>query len=317
MFHYDRGLKITAIDLAVDFTRRQPRGFISHAHTDHLAKHELAYCTPETAALYHHRSGQRPVKHLPFDVPHVWDKFTLTTHPAGHILGAAMLHVQGPEESLLYTGDFRLGQSLTAGLCQPPHADILVMESTFGDPKYRLPPREEVIGRLLELVKLILERGQTPVIQAYVLGKSQEVTKILTQNGFSVLHHPLVHEISQIYKRLGCDLGDCELYDPQKVAGKVIVVPPRRQKSQVLAGLRNTVSLAVTGWAQDPMTAVRLGVDHALPLSDHADYTELIACVEQVQPRVIYCTHGPDGFVDRLCKLGHMAFPLAGGRMLV
>lgn len=317
MFHYDRGLKITAIDLAVDFTRRQPRGFISHAHTDHMAKHELAFCTPETAALYHHRSGQRPVKLLPFGMPHIWDKFTLTTHPAGHILGAAMLHVQGPEESLLYTGDFRLGQSLTAGLCQPPHADILVMESTFGDPKYRLPPREEVIGKLIELVRQTLERGQTPVIQAYVLGKSQEVTKILTQQGFSVLQHPLVDEISRIYRKLGCDLGDCSLYDPKQLAGKVVVVPPRRQKSQVLAGLRNTVSIAVTGWAQDPSTAYRLGVDHALPLSDHADYGELLECVAIVNPRVIYCTHGPDGFVERLRQQGHIAFPLAGGRMLV
>ena len=57
-------------------------------------------------------------------------------------------------------------------------------------------------------------------------------------------------------------------------------------------------------------TQYRLGVDHAIPLSDHADYDELFAAVEQVEPRVIYCTHGPVKFVDRLCEAGHNAYPL-------
>ena len=66
MFHWDCGLKLTRVDLAIDFRRRQPRGFISHAHTDHMARHELALCTPETAALYQLRLGPRPTHLLPW-----------------------------------------------------------------------------------------------------------------------------------------------------------------------------------------------------------------------------------------------------------
>ncbi|MDZ7617217.1 MAG: MBL fold metallo-hydrolase RNA specificity domain-containing protein, partial [Patescibacteria group bacterium] len=66
----------------------------------------------------------------------------------------------------------------------------------------------------------------------------------------------------------------------------------------------------VTGWALDPAAKYRLGVDHALPLSDHADFTELVEAVERVAPRKIYCTHGPEGFVHRLCELGFDAEPL-------
>ena len=51
-------------------------------------------------------------------------------------------------------------------------------------------------------------------------------------------------------------------------------------------------------------------MDYAIPLSDHADYDELIECVERVAPKTIYCTHGPATFVDRLRDLGHNAFPL-------
>ena len=60
MFHYDRGLKLTNADLAIDFRRRQPRAFVSHAHTDHMARHEYALCTPATSALYQFRYGPRP-----------------------------------------------------------------------------------------------------------------------------------------------------------------------------------------------------------------------------------------------------------------
>jgi hypothetical protein len=57
-------------------------------------------------------------------------------------------------------------------------------------------------------------------------------------------------------------------------------------------------------------TRVRWGVDHAVPLSDHADYDELFEAVERVNPRVIYCTHGPVSFVECLRKAGFNAYPL-------
>ena len=65
--------------------------------------------------------------------------------------------------------------------------------------------------------------------------------------------------------------------------------------------------IAVTGWAIDQRAKYRLRVDHALPLSDHADYDELFEAVAQVKPRTIYCTHGPEGFVDCLRDAGHDA----------
>jgi Cft2 family RNA processing exonuclease len=310
MFHYDRGLKITALDLAVDFRRRQPRGFISHAHTDHMARHELALCTPETAALYQKRYGPQPTRPLPVGETLEWDSHKLSTHPAGHVLGSAMLLVEGEGQSLLYTGDFKLSPSATAAPAAPPRADVLVMESTFGDPTYRLPPRDDSIAQLLQIVARALAIGATPVIHVYVLGKAQEVTKILTSHGHTVAQHRLVHEISQVYEACGCNLGAHTLLDGPPQPGVVVVAPPRWQKGAGLPRIAKPVTIAVTGWANDPRWRLRQGVDYAVPLSDHADYDELIECIERVAPRVIYCTHGPDEFVARLRKLGHNAHPL-------
>lgn len=312
MFHYDAGLFLTHAQLAVDVRRRQPRCFVSHAHSDHIARHELALATPATARLYRHRLGPRyRVLEMPYRQPLEFGGLRLTAYPAGHCLGAAMLLAENDERSLLYTGDFKLNPSLTAEPAQPPPADILIMESTFGQPHYRLPPHDEVTAQLLALVDATLAQGKTPVIHAYSLGKSQEVTRLLTAHGVPVLQHPVIYAISRVYQECGVNLGNFALFHGQAVSGHAVVTPPRAAREFRLPSLGKTVSIAVTGWAMDTSAKYRLGVDHALPLSDHADFDQLIEAVRRVAPREVYCTHGPAEFVDHLRDLGFNAFPLS------
>jgi len=307
MFHWDNGLKLTKPDLAIDFRRRQPRGFISHAHGDHMARHQYTLCTPETAALFHLRLGARPTLMLPYRRPVEWGGVRLTTYPAGHCLGSAMLLAEDDGRSLLYTGDFKLSRSATAELAELPRADLLVIESTFGHPRYRLPPRDEVVEQLVALVRENLDQGITPVIVAYVLGKSQEVTRLLTDAGVPVLQHRWIHRVSRVYEECGVDLGTYAMLTGRAEPGWAVVVPPG---SPPVEWAKRQTRIAVSGWAAGPAACQRLGVDHALPLSDHADYDELFEAVERVQPKTIYCTHGPESFVDRLCEAGYDARPL-------
>ncbi|HZZ72965.1 MAG TPA: MBL fold metallo-hydrolase RNA specificity domain-containing protein [Pirellulales bacterium] len=312
MFHYDRGLKLTKANLAVDFRRRQKCGFISHAHIDHMARHEHALCTPATGRLYQFRFGARPTIDLPYRVPYEFGGLRLTTLPAGHCLGSAMLLAEDGDQSLLYTGDFKLSESATAERAELPRAKILVIESTYGDPRYRLTPRGQAIAQLIELVQQTLARDAVPVIQAYVLGKAQEVTKILTDAGIPVLQHQQIYGISKVYEACGVALGRHGLLTDTPADGHAVVVPPRQHRLAIFHRRRPCVTFAVTGWAMDASTQRRWDVDHAIPLSDHADYDDLFAAIEQVQPQEIYCTHGPVSFVDRLREAGLNAFPLDG-----
>ena len=92
MFHYDAGLFLTAARLGVDVRRRQPRCFVSHAHADHIARHELALATRGTACLYRHRLGTHyRVQEMTYDVPVEFGSMRLTACSAGHCLGSAML----------------------------------------------------------------------------------------------------------------------------------------------------------------------------------------------------------------------------------
>jgi len=190
------------------------------------------------------------------------------------------------------------------------------MECTYGQPRYRLPPREEAIAQLVGIVQRTLEAGRTPVVQAYVLGKAQEVTRILVDRGLRVVQHPLVHEISLIYESCGCDLGVLECCCGPPPADAVVIAPPRNQKAQALVGLRRPVTIAVTGWAIDPAWRWRLRADYAVPLSDHADFDELIECAHRTEPAIVFCTHGPASFVEELRSRGFNAHPLEECRML-
>lgn len=223
-----------------------------------------------------------------------------------------MLLADSGQCKLLYTGDFKLGESATAAAAVLPKADILIMECTFGREQYRVTPRATALEQLFSLVRETMLSGATPVVEAYTLGKSQEVTRLLSDAGFPVLQHPEIFKISRVYEACGVSLGRYSEFAGRTPPGHVVVTPPRGRNN-----IRGPiVTFAVTGWAMDRSAKYRLGVDHAIPLSDHADYDELIAAVRQVGAAEIYCTHGPDSFADDLRGLGFNAKPLANSRQM-
>ncbi|MEW4563230.1 MBL fold metallo-hydrolase [Bremerella sp. JC770] len=307
LFAMDRGLFLLPSRIGLDVTRRQAIGFISHAHMDHTAHHALALCTQPTAKLVRHRLGNVTTKVMPLGEATEVAGIQLTALPAGHIFGSAMVFAEHEKGSLLYTGDFRLGPSATAEEAQLRSADYLIMECTFGHPQYRLPPRETVIEMLLERIHAALKRGATPVISAYVLGKSQEVTKILTSHGIPVLQHPDIYAISLVYQEAGCDLGDFRPYTGRPIPGCAVIVPPRPVTPSVLPGAVHVEKFHVTGWAFNPKRRRSAPKDHWIPLSDHADFDQLIRAVEEVGPKTVFCTHGPKSFVEELRSRGHDA----------
>ncbi|MCA9258274.1 MAG: hypothetical protein KDA61_03690 [Planctomycetales bacterium] len=322
MFHWDDGLFLNAPRLALDVRRGQPHAFMSHAHADHIGPHRMAFCTRETALIFKlRRGGRTDLRELRYREPMEWGGVRLTAYPAGHCLGSAMLlvegvEVDGRERSLLYTGDYKLGTSATCEAAEFPHADVLIMESTFGKPRYRLPPREETVENLISLVHRTFNDGHTPVIHAYQLGKSQEATALLTSAGISVRQHPSIYEISQLYQSCGVDLGDVAAYDPDENCQAAVITFPKSSPHFRMRGLERPVSIALTGWAVDAATAYRWQVDHALPLSDHADFEELMQTPALAGAEQVYCTHGPREFVEHLRAAGVDARPVQGSYQL-
>lgn len=285
------GLKLQGSPLWFDARRKAEVSFVSHAHTDHIARHARAIGTKETLLLMQHRVGTiDDTVALDYGETFPFEDLTLELFPAGHVLGAAQVRVTRPDgHRVVYTGDFSPGEFLTAKRSEVPACDTLIIESTFGHPKYRFPPRAEVYDEVAAWCRRHLERGVRPLLFAYSLGKSQESIQQLAARGLRVAAHESIHAISALYSQLGVTI-DARCFDGTFHEGEVGLFPPfKKHRPENLGAVATAV---LTGWALEPWGARRAGADVAFPVSDHADYPSLIDFAKATGAREVITLFG-------------------------
>jgi DNA ligase-1 len=298
------------------------RVFVSHAHSDHIAAHREVILSSPTARLMQARvPGQRLEHLLNFDEPHRFEhagiSFQITLLPAGHIFGSSMSLIESSTRSLLYTGDFKLRPGQSAEPCRPRQADVLIMETTYGRPQYVFPPAAAVLRGISRFCREALDNDETPVLLGYSLGKSQELLCGLASEGLPLMLHGSVFKLTKIYEQFGQRFPTYERYEAGSARGKVLLCPPHVINSSLLRNLGKTRTAILTGWAIDPNCRYRYRCDAAFPLSDHADFPDLIDFVKQVQPKQIYTLHGfAADFAQTLRNLGYDAQALSQDEQL-
>ena len=315
MLDWDNGPKLAGTDFYLD--SRRPRGisFVSHAHSDHLSSHKLAVATPATLAFAATRVKIGQSVPLAFRQMHELDcHHRLALHAAGHTFGSAMIRIERDDgQSLLYTGDCKMRPGPTADAADPPHADVLVTESTYGRPLFRFPPFAAVAEQLLTLVGEAIRDGRQPIVMGYALGKAQHAVKVLTDAGFPVTEHGAVAKLSDVYESLGVVLGPRRRYQAGDFRGSaalpieergVLVAPPQVARSFFSQQFERRMTIMLSGWALLKGAEFRYGVDHVLPISDHCDFDELLELIERVKPKKVLSLHGFANFPDILRARG-------------
>jgi len=253
---------------------------------------------------------------LPFGLPLEFagneEPYSITLLPAGHIFGSAMSLIQCAKESLLYTGDFKLRPGLSAEPCEPTHADVLIMETTYGRPQYQFPPSADVIKGVIRFCAEALDNEETPVLLGYSLGKSQELLCGLGDAHLPIMLHGAVYKLTKIYEQFGKCFPPYEKYDADGAKGKVLLCPPNVAGSSMLRNLGRTRVAVLTGWAVDPNCRFRYQAHAAFPLSDHADFPDLVEFVKRVAPKKVFTLHGfASEFAQTLRDLGFDAQSLS------
>ncbi len=288
------GVHLPQIGWWLDARKAKNRCFVSHAHGDHIGPHREIVATRATASLMRLRVSGKRVETI-LDYGQAWTaemgcEFKL--HPAGHIFGSAMLEATTEHGTLLYTGDFKLRPSLAAEPCVVPRADVLIMETTFGLPKYVFPPQEQIENDIVDFCRTALADKVTPVLYGYSLGKTQELLQIVGRAGLPVMLHEHGYRMTKRYAELGMKLPPFTLLNPGNYAGHVIIAPPMTGNTEPLTWINPKRTAVATGWALDSSAKYQYGCDAVFPLSDHADFPDLLTFVDQVQPKVVHTLHG-------------------------
>ena len=317
-FEYRNGIFLPELNLRLDPRRRAPLAFVSHAHADHAVRHERAVATPATLALMKARGvKQAQETAVPFGVEREFPGGRIELFPAGHVLGSAQIRVTTASGRLVYTGDFKLRPGLSCETPATRSAEVLIMETTYGLPRYHFPPNEEVAEAIIAFCHDALSSGAVPVLMAYSLGKAQEVLVALKKTGFPIVVHEAIARVVKVYRDYGIEFPDFSAFGEAPLEGKVVVTPPSATPAKALQQVKDIRRAAITGWGLDPSARYRFKCDALFPLSDHADYEDLLRYVEQVSPRIVYTLHGyAEEFARDLRARGMEAWSLISNNQL-
>ena len=156
----------------------------------------------------------------------LFDGVKISYTDAGHLLGSAnvlfTLNEEGIEKTILFSGDLgNLEKPLIRSPQDPPHADYVVCESTYGDRTH--PEAPDYVSQLTRIIQTTLDRGGNVVVPSFAVGRTQELLyylRIIKEEGLIkghdgfpvVVDSPLAVEATNIYST-----GMYEYYDDEAI----------------------------------------------------------------------------------------------------
>jgi hypothetical protein len=125
--------------------------------------------------------------------------------------------------------------------------------------------------------------------------------------------HGAVWNIAELYRELGVEFsGEYERYHRERLKGRVLITPPSCRKQAMITKIEKRFVIMLTGWAMHKSAPYMYrGVDLILPLSDHADFDELVAIVTGTGAKRIITMHGLPKLAASLREMGFDAVHLA------
>ena len=283
---------------------------ISHAHSDHLPKRIAGtevVASDVTLRCLNGRS-KKQLAMAPAD--------GVTMLDAGHMAGSRMFQVEVNDRKVLYTGDLCTRDRCGNRGARPVKTDVLIIESTYGKPRYVFPPSDVIASLIYDEVEDNFSQNRPVSLYAYPFGKSQDMIRVLRD--FGPYADLSVYNATALV-RSEDDPLECNLWDGGDIDGPFAVIRSpwlkRTRQSELLCN-RDIKRLAVSGWAIDAGYKRKMGVHEAFPFSDHADFNDLIDFVKGCEPELVLTHHGSaDSLAYEIkARLGIEARPLVKGQ---
>ena len=147
------------------------------ANKDGFTKHKPA------KPLYNLLDAEKAIQKFNAHKPEEWIEITgsirIRFRYAGHILGATFIEINTKGKRFLFSGDLgRKGDLLLRDPEKPDRADVLFLESTYGD---RLHPKENMMNKLESEIYKTLEKNGTLIIPSFAVERAQLLMYMIWQ----------------------------------------------------------------------------------------------------------------------------------------
>ncbi|KAM0838153.1 hypothetical protein ACQ4PT_061158 [Festuca glaucescens] len=289
--------------------------FLSHFHYDHyggLTKkwcHGPIYCTALTARLVKMllSINSEYICPLELDTEYVIEGVTVTLLEANHCPGAALIHYRLRDgTTYLHTGDFRASKSMQLHpLLQTGCVNLLYLDTTYCNPKYKFPPQEDVIDFVVRTAQRYLKKQPKTliVVGAYSIGK-ENVYLAISQ----ALEVPIYTDASRrrilhsfgwpnLSKRISsCNQSSLHVLPLASVQHENLKKYLETHNQRFLAVL----AFRPTGWTFSEAAGKELDLIkpstkgsvtiYGVPYSEHSSFTELGDFVKFVRPQKVIPT---------------------------
>lgn len=304
------GLYCAPGDFYIDPVRPVARAVITHGHSDHArAGHGAVLATPETLDIMAERYGlafAEARQAAAYGEVVARDDVEVSLVPAGHVLGSAQAVVRWKGLTMVVSGDYKRRRDPTCPAFEPVPCDVFISEATFGLPVFRHPDDKDEIARLLRSVAQFPARSH--IVGAYALGKAQRIIRLLREAGWdqTLYVHGALERLNALYETHGVDLGPLEpatTAAKKDFAGCIVIAPPSAMQDRWSRRFPDPVAAFASGWMQVRARARQRGVELPLVISDHADWDELTATVDEIRPGELWITHGREEALARWAEL--------------
>ncbi len=313
------GLYCEPGDFYIDPLIPVARAVITHGHGDHARPGNAGVlATSDTLAIMQQRYGGAAggaLQPLAYGKSVTVGDVAVGLLPAGHVLGSAQIVLDYRGTRVIVSGDYKRRPDPTCAPFEPCACDVFITEATFGLPVFRHPSDQVEIDKLLHSLALFPERCH--LVGVYALGKCQRVLALLRRAGYGepVYLHGALIGLTELYESLGVPLGPvlpASGVGRDALKGRIVLAPPGAIADLWSRRLPDPLVAMASGWMRVRQRAKARGVELPLVISDHADWDELTATIDEVGAAEIWVTHGrEEALVHYAARKGYRARALA------
>ncbi|CAA7061691.1 unnamed protein product [Microthlaspi erraticum] len=290
--------------------------FLTHFHADHymgLTKawsHGPIYCSSLTSRLLRLSLSVNPsfIHPLELDVEYTINGIKVTLIEANHCPGAALIHFRLLDGTCyLHTGDFRACKQMqTHPLLFNQRVHVLYLDTTYCNPRYKFPSKEDVLSYVVRITKEFLRKQPRTliVVGSYSIGKECVYLAIAKALGIKIFANASRRRILQSFGWDDISKNLCT--DGKATCLHVLPMSSLRVErlEEHLKAYREqygaVLAFRPTGWTYSekigehldlikPIVKGKITI-YGVPYSEHSSFTELREFVQFLRPDKIIPT---------------------------